>query len=149
MLELKRIGSEVYCGDKKLTIISQSSKGDNKEVVIIENLRGSMGQKYTMLSNLVEGINELNIIPKGNYTSEELNELIDLYNQKDDIQEKIDKLEAISKSRQPQKLKTQKDIEKMDRKSLESYMGFLQGILDKKTKVKQKHSKIIEVSLSK
>lgn len=132
MLELKRIGSEVYCGDKKLTISKQKTKGDNKEVVIIENLRGSMGQKYTMLSNLVEGINELNIIPKGNYTNEELEELISLYNQKDDIQERIDELESIAKSRQPQKLKTQKDIEKMDRKSLQEYMSFVQSVLDKK-----------------
>lgn len=132
MLELKRIGSEVYCGDRKLTISRQKTKGDNKEVVIIENLRGSMGQKYTMLSNLVEGINELNIVPKGNYTSEELKELIELYNQKDTIQEKINKLEATSKARQPQKLKTPKDIEKMDKKSLQEYMGYLQGVLDKK-----------------
>lgn len=60
MLELKRIGNEVYYGDRKLTIVAQASKGEGKEVVKIDGLPGSNGQKWMSLSKLQEGLNVFN-----------------------------------------------------------------------------------------
>ena len=129
MLELNRKNDEVYFGDKKLTIIKQEKKGKDKEVVKIEGLEGSNGQKYISLIKLKQGKNKIECqgreVSQGYYTKEEKEELEKLY-------DRINEIKTLAKKRQPQKLKTQKDIEKMDRKSLESYMGFLQGILDKK-----------------
>lgn len=59
MLELTKIGNEVYCGDKKLTIVAQATKGEGKEVVRIDGLEGSNGQKFVSLSRLKEGLNTI------------------------------------------------------------------------------------------
>lgn len=59
MLVLVRKGNEVFCEGRKLTIVAQATKGPNKEVVKIEGLDGSNGQKWVSLNRLVEGSNEL------------------------------------------------------------------------------------------
>lgn len=59
MLELERKGDEVYCNGRKLTIVAQATKGPGKEVVKIEGLEGSNGQKWISLSKLTEGLNEI------------------------------------------------------------------------------------------
>lgn len=59
MLVLERKGQEVFYQGRKLTIVAQASKGDNKEVVKIEGLEGSNGQKWVSLTKLKEGINEV------------------------------------------------------------------------------------------
>lgn len=59
MLVLERRGQEVFYQGRKLTIVAQASKGDNKEVVKIEGLEGSNGQKWVSLTKLKEGINEV------------------------------------------------------------------------------------------
>lgn len=61
MIELERIGNEVYCKGVKLTLVKQATKGPNQEYVIIEGLEGNigpnLGKKHYQLKNLVEGIN--------------------------------------------------------------------------------------------
>lgn len=59
MLVLTRKGNDVYHNDVKLTIVAQATKGEGKEVVKIEGLEGSNGQKWVSLSRLVEGDNEI------------------------------------------------------------------------------------------
>jgi len=59
MLVLERKGSEVFCNSKKLTIVAQSTKGEGKEVVKVEGLEGSNGQKWVSLSKLNEGSNNV------------------------------------------------------------------------------------------
>lgn len=59
MLILERKGNEVYFEGKKLTINAQASKGPNQEVVKIEGLPNSNGQKWLSLSRLKEGVNEI------------------------------------------------------------------------------------------
>lgn len=59
MVELVRKGNEVYCGEKKLTIVKQETKGPGKEVVKIDGLEGSNGQKWVSLSKLKEGLNKV------------------------------------------------------------------------------------------
>lgn len=59
MLQLNRIGNEVFYENKKLTIVAQATKGPGKEVVKIEGLPESNGQKWVALSKLKEGLNEL------------------------------------------------------------------------------------------
>lgn len=56
---LTRKGDEVFFGDKKLTIVAQASKGPGKEVVKVEGLEGSNGQKWVSLARLKEGDNEV------------------------------------------------------------------------------------------
>lgn len=59
MLKLERINDEVYFEGKKLTIVAQATKGPGKEVVKIEGLPGSKGQKWISLKRLEQGINEI------------------------------------------------------------------------------------------
>lgn len=59
MLVLVRNGNDVFYNDEKLRIVKQASKGLNMEVVDIDGLEGSNGQKWIMLKNLKEGSNEL------------------------------------------------------------------------------------------
>lgn len=59
MIVLTRKGNEVFFGNQKLTINPQQTKGPNKEVVKIEGLPGTNGQKWVSLTRLVEGDNEL------------------------------------------------------------------------------------------
>lgn len=59
MLELERIGNEVFYKGQKLTIVDQATKGPNKESVKILGLPESNGQKWISLSKLSQGINEL------------------------------------------------------------------------------------------
>lgn len=58
-LVLTRKGAEVYFGEKKLTIITQSTKGPGHEVVKIDGLPNTNGKKFVSLSTLKEGDNEL------------------------------------------------------------------------------------------
>lgn len=58
-LVLNRKGNEVYFGEKKLTRVDQATKGTGKEVIKIEGLPNSNGQKWVSLATLVEGENEL------------------------------------------------------------------------------------------
>jgi dsDNA-specific endonuclease/ATPase MutS2 len=100
MLELKRFGNEVYYGDKKLTIVAQASKGEGKEVVKIDGLPGSNGQKWLSLSKLQEGLNVFNDndLARRNYsgkgyelTEEEQAKIDELTNQIDAIIEEAKK----------------------------------------------------------
>lgn len=59
MLVLERKGDEVYCNGSKLTINPQATKGPGKEVVKVDGLEGSNGQKWISLNRLKEGINEI------------------------------------------------------------------------------------------
>lgn len=59
MLELERKGNEVFCKGVKLTIVPQTTKGPNKEVVKVSGLEGSNGQKWVSLAKLKEGMNTL------------------------------------------------------------------------------------------
>ena len=63
-LVLERKGNEVFYNGRKLTVIAQASKGPGKEVVKIDGLPGSNGQKFVSLSKLVDGRNELDCTAK-------------------------------------------------------------------------------------
>lgn len=58
-LVLQRVGRDVYFEGRKLTRVDQATKGPNKEVIKIDGLPGSNGQKWVSLNTLVEGDNEL------------------------------------------------------------------------------------------
>jgi hypothetical protein len=68
-----RKGSKVYFGkDEKgqeLTINAQATKGAGKEVVDIEGLAGSNGQKWLSLTKIKEGLNEFNSLKGREVTS--------------------------------------------------------------------------------
>lgn len=59
MIVLTRRGNDVFFGNQKLTINPQQTKGPNKEVVKIEGLPGTNGQKWVSLTRLVEGDNQI------------------------------------------------------------------------------------------
>lgn len=59
MIVLTRKNNEVFFGSQKLTINAQQTKGPGKEVVKIEGLPGTNGQKWVSLSKLKEGDNEI------------------------------------------------------------------------------------------
>ena len=108
MLSLKRIGDEVYCDDKKLTIVKQSSKGEGKEVVKIEGLLGNNGgKKYISLNKLSEGENIIDdnqllgreLSPKYELTQDEQKEVDEYTHQIEELQSKIDTIIDIAKQR--------------------------------------------------
>lgn len=94
MLELERKGDEVFCQNHKLTIVAQATKGVGKEVVKIEGLEGSNGQKWISLSRLKEGLNQIETqareVSSKNYTLtfEEQQQINDLQAQIDAIIER-------------------------------------------------------------
>ena len=59
MIVLTRRGNDVFFGNQKLTINPQQTKGPGKEVVKIEGLPGTNGQKWVSLSKLKEGDNKI------------------------------------------------------------------------------------------
>lgn len=63
-LVLVRKENEVFCDGRKLTIIAQATKGPGKEVVKIDGLVGSNGQKFVSLSKLAQGENVLECTAK-------------------------------------------------------------------------------------
>lgn len=99
MLKLVRTGDEVYFEGRKLVINAQASKGPNNEVVKIEGLPGSNGQKWISLSRLKEGENEFECearkfskAQKYTLTAEEQEEV-------DRLQARIDEIIENAKSR--------------------------------------------------
>lgn len=95
MLELERIDNEVFHNGRKLTIVAQATKGPGKEVVKVEGLEGSNGQKWISLSRLQPGINKIecqerNVTLRKKYelTKEEQEEVNKLQAQIDAIIEK-------------------------------------------------------------
>ena len=106
MLELERIGNEVYFKGAKLKIDPQTSKGANKEYVNIEGLEGNIGEnlgkKWYPLKKLNQGKNiveDKDLKPRevkpGSYsknkytlTTEEQEEINKLQAQIDAIKEK-------------------------------------------------------------
>ena len=72
MLKLVRRGDKVYFEGEALTIVPQATKGPGKEVVKIDGLPGSNGQKWISLSKLSEGENifQDNDLARRNYSSQ-------------------------------------------------------------------------------
>lgn len=98
MVILERKGAEVYCNGLKLKINTQASKGPGKEVVSVEGLEGSNGQKWISLSRLHEGINEIETsgrqissYQRYNLTSEESARVKELQSEIDSIIENAKK----------------------------------------------------------
>jgi hypothetical protein len=92
MLKLERINDEVYFEGKKLTIVAQATKGPGKEVVKIEGLPDSNGQKWISLKKLEQGINEIQcearevtVGAKYKLTAEEQARVNELQNKIDEI----------------------------------------------------------------
>lgn len=98
MLVLERKGNEVFCEGRKLTIVTQASKGPNNEVVKVAGLEGSNGQQYVSLRKLHEGFNEIETqaherVTKGYELTQEEKDEIAIY------QSKIDAIIAEAKKR--------------------------------------------------
>lgn len=92
MMKLERINDEVFFEGKKLTIVAQATKGPGKEVVKIEGLPGSNGQKWISLKRLEQGINEIQcearevtVGAKYKLTAEEQARVNELQNEIDEI----------------------------------------------------------------
>lgn len=146
MLSLKRIGDEVYCGEKKLTIVKQSSKGENKEVVKVDGLDGSNGVKYISLKKFVEGENIFNdidlvkreIAPKYELTPDEQKEVDEYTHQIEEYQSKIDSIIEIAKQRfvpptKSSKKSPQQSLEKIvEKMGKEKAIEYLKSLLGEK-----------------
>lgn len=110
---LTRNGNEVFHNGVKLTIVEQRTKGPNQEVVKIEGLEGSNGQKWLSLRNLVEGENEVEtkgreVTRRNKYTlTVEEKALVDEY------QSKIDEIVNAAKDRYVSKPNLNLDPSKM------------------------------------
>ena len=129
MLVLERKGNEVYCNGCKLTINPQATKGPNKEVVKVDGLEGSNGQKWISLARLKEGINEIEC------QAREVTRTIK-YQLTDEEQAKIDELQAqidaIIEAAKARKELTLEDIKKLPVEQqiieLEKYIAKKRGV---------------------
>lgn len=130
MLKLERIENEVYCEGKKLTIVPQTTKGPNMEVVKIEGLPGSNGQKWVSLRKLHEGINEIECQAKEvtthkkyQLTEEEQNEINTLQSRIDEIIENAKRryVEKPNLNLDPSKLTLEERLAEVEK--LKAYYG--------------------------
>lgn len=99
MLVLTRKGADVYHNDVKLTIVAQATKGEGKEVVKIDGLEGSNGQKWVSLSRLVEGENEIECKAREVSTSQRYTLTEDEKAEVAELQSRIDEIIAKAKAR--------------------------------------------------
>lgn len=117
MLVLERKGQEVFYQGRKLTIVAQASKGDNKEVVKIEGLEGSNGQKWVSLTKLKEGINEVETQGKV-MNSKKYVLTLEETQQIEALQAQIDAIIEVAKKRYV----PHKDIKEMSIEELENFI---------------------------
>lgn len=103
MLKLERIENEVYYEGKKLTIVPQTTKGPNMEVVKIEGLPGSNGQKWVSLRKLKEGINEIECQAKEVTTHKKYQLTEEEQNEINTLQSRINEIIENAKSRYVEK----------------------------------------------
>ena len=138
MLELKRIGDEVYYKDQRLTQIKQSKTKDGKErpnVVIIDGLPGTNGQKHMSITKLVEGLNVFN---DNDLKGREVNKDYELTEEEqervNELQGEIDDIIEAAKARyvKPIKVKKITDLTKMSKSELEAEIERLNRILEEK-----------------
>lgn len=99
MLVLTRKGNDVYHNDVKLTIVAQATKGEGKEVVKIEGLEGSNGQKWVSLSRLVEGENEIECKAREVSTGQRYTLTDEEKAEVEELQGRIDEIIAKAKAR--------------------------------------------------
>jgi len=103
-LILERIGMDVFCNGKKLTRVDQSTKGPDKEVIKIEGLENSNGQKWVSLKNLNQGINELecrarDVTIRAKSSTESYTLTTDEQREINDLRERIDLIISDAKKR--------------------------------------------------
>lgn len=129
MLVLERRGNEVYCNGCKLTINAQATKGPGKEVVKVEGLEGSNGQKWVSLIKLKEGINEIECQAREITHSVKYQLTKEEQAQIDELQAQIDAIIEVAKAR---KELTLEDIKKLpvDQQiiELEKYIARKRGV---------------------
>lgn len=124
MLELERKGCEVFCNGVKLTIVAQASKGEGKEVVKIEGLEGSNGQKWLSLSMLKEGLNVFDNLKAKSTKNYQLTQ--DEQNEIDMLQSRINEIIENAKARfVPTKAKK---VTEMNEEELEAYIASLEAL---------------------
>lgn len=132
MLTLTRKGSEVFFGDKKLVINAQASKGPGNEVVKVEGLPGSNGQKWISLSKLVEGDNTFETKKREvTFSSSKTYELTDAEAQEVKLhQDAIDTIIARAKERYIPKVNLKLDPAKMTQDEVEKAIAQLSKYLE-------------------
>lgn len=113
MLKLVRKEDKVYCDGRELTIVKQATKGPGNEVVKIEGLVGSEGQKWISLSKLVDGENLVEC-SKRIITTKQKYELTEAEQAEvNKLQTKIDKIIEDAKARYVEKPNFNIDISKL------------------------------------
>lgn len=127
MLELVRHGKEVYCNGTKLTMVEQKTKGPGNEVIKIEGLEGSNGQKWISLRSLQEGINQVNtkgreVVATQTYTLN-MAEKAEI----DKLQARINQIKEAARQRYQATPKF-KPVDKMNPTELETYIKYLKEL---------------------
>lgn len=142
MLKLERIGDEVYCDGAKLTIVTQSSKGEGKEQVNIEGLPGAGKRKWISLKKLMEGENILqdaDLKPRATkgkdyeLTEEEAQQVEEYQTIIDEYTDKIGEIVRAAQARYVKPVKHTK-LKEMNEDELKAQIAYLQSILEAKTK---------------
>lgn len=136
MIKLNRVGNEVFDeAGHKLTIVAQATKGEGKEVVKIDGLEGSNGQKYISLSKVKEGLHEYECAARQvtstsvggySYTPEEAEELKKL-------EARIAEIKAAAKARYVAKPKliSVEEAGKLSEEELTKYIASIQAYYKK------------------
>lgn len=96
---LERKSDEVFHNGVKLTINKQASKGEGNEVVKIDGLEGSNGQKWISLARLKQGENEITCQGREVTVSKKYELTKDEKAEVDKLQAQIDKIVETAKSR--------------------------------------------------
>lgn len=130
MLLLTRQGRDVFHNGVKLTIVKQASKGPNKEVVKIDGLEGSNGQKWVSLSLLNEGDNDLTNLKGREVTTSRKYQLTkDEQLEVDKLQTRIDEILEVAKSRYVPRPNFNLDISKLSKEERDKHIKHVQRYL--------------------
>lgn len=127
MLELTRKGQDVYHKGIKLTRVDQATKGPGNEVIKIEGLPESNGQKWVSLRQLKEGINQIQT--KGRQVVSTTTYILNPTEKAE-----VDKLQArINQIKDAARLRYQaqpkfKPVDKMNPTELEAYIKYLKEL---------------------
>lgn len=127
MLTLVRKGQDVYHNGVKLTRVDQASKGPGNEVIKIEGLPESNGQKWVSLRQLKEGENQIST--KGREVVATTTYILNPTEKAevDKLQARINEIKEVARKRYQATPKF-KNVKDMNPTELEAYIKYLKEL---------------------
>ena len=134
VIELERVGRDVFYQGQKVRRVDQTSKGPNKEVLDIEKFVGPTYQKWVSLSTLSEGMNSIELKPRKIVESNKKYVLTqEEQSRVDELQSEIDSIIENAKKRYVPSINLNKiDPTKMSKEEAQKMIDYLEKLVSEK-----------------